>query len=155
MRLISDNGRQFQGKEIKAWCQEMKITQSFTSVVYPQANGQTEAYRTTPRAPTQETPFNLVYGSEAVLPVEIEQSSAWVESYLEDNDQSRAMELDLVEEKREHALIQMEAYRCRVIKSYNKQVRIRDFQTGDLVMTKSIQPEMLENWKLGGNDLLK
>ncbi|XP_075515460.1 uncharacterized protein LOC142550107 [Primulina tabacum] len=28
------------------------------------------AYRTTPRAPTEETPFNLVYGSEAVLPVE-------------------------------------------------------------------------------------
>ncbi|XP_075473839.1 uncharacterized protein LOC142504880 [Primulina tabacum] len=32
-RLISDNGRQFQGKEITSWCREMKITQSFTSVV--------------------------------------------------------------------------------------------------------------------------
>ncbi|XP_073280616.1 uncharacterized protein [Primulina huaijiensis] len=41
-RLISDNGRQFQGKEIIAWCHEMRITQSFTSVAYPQANGQTE-----------------------------------------------------------------------------------------------------------------
>ncbi|XP_075492557.1 uncharacterized protein LOC142530619 [Primulina tabacum] len=81
-RLISDNGRQFQGREITAWCQEMKIIQSFTSIAYPQANGQTEvvnriivqalktrlqgkgkdrveelssviwAYRTTPRAPT-------------------------------------------------------------------------------------------------------
>ncbi|XP_075515338.1 uncharacterized protein LOC142549978 [Primulina tabacum] len=105
----------------------MKITQSFTSVTYPQANGQTEvvnriivqalktrlqdkgkdwveklpsvlwAYRTTPRAPTQETPFNLVYGSEVVLPVEIGQTSSRVESYPDDNDQSRAMELDLVE----------------------------------------------------------
>ncbi|XP_075475756.1 uncharacterized protein LOC142511202 [Primulina tabacum] len=40
-RLISDNGRQFQGKKITSWCQEMKIAQSFTSVAYPQANGQT------------------------------------------------------------------------------------------------------------------
>ncbi|XP_075515356.1 uncharacterized protein LOC142549997 [Primulina tabacum] len=41
-RLISDNGRHFQGKEITAWCQEMKVTQYFTSVAYPQANDQTE-----------------------------------------------------------------------------------------------------------------
>ncbi|XP_075499106.1 uncharacterized protein LOC142537480 [Primulina tabacum] len=41
-RPISDNGRHFQGKEITSWCWEMKITQSFTSVSYPQANGQTE-----------------------------------------------------------------------------------------------------------------
>lgn len=41
-KLISDNERQFQGKKITSWCQEMKITQSFTSVAYPQANGQTE-----------------------------------------------------------------------------------------------------------------
>ncbi|XP_073041783.1 uncharacterized protein [Primulina eburnea] len=98
-RLISHNGRQFQGKEITAWCQEMKITQSFKSVGYPQDNGQTEvlnriivqalktslqgkgkdwveelpivlwAYRTTPRAPTQNIHFNMVYGFEAVLPV--------------------------------------------------------------------------------------
>ncbi|XP_075489614.1 uncharacterized protein LOC142528447 [Primulina tabacum] len=130
----------------------MKITQSFSSVAYPQANGQTEvvnriivqslktrlqgkgkdwvkelpsvlwAYRTTPRAPTQETPFNLVYGSEAVLPIEIGQTSSRVESYPDNNDQSRAMELDLVEEKRDQALIRMEAYRGRIMKSYNKKV---------------------------------
>ncbi|XP_075512739.1 uncharacterized protein LOC142548316 [Primulina tabacum] len=41
-RLISDNGRQFNGKKIMSWCQEMKITQSFTSVAYPQANRQTK-----------------------------------------------------------------------------------------------------------------
>ncbi|XP_073291018.1 uncharacterized protein [Primulina huaijiensis] len=157
----------------------MKITQSFTFVAYPQANGQTEvvnriivqalktrlqdkrtdwveelpsvlwAYRTTRRAPTQETAFNLVSGSEAVFRVEIEQSSAPVESYSDDNDQSRAMELDLVEEKRERALIRMEAYRGWVMKSSNKRVCIRNFQVGDLVI-KKINPagdvEKLEAW---------
>ncbi|XP_073056874.1 uncharacterized protein [Primulina eburnea] len=144
----------------------MKITQSFTFVAYPQANGQTEvvnriivqalktrlqgkgkdwveelpsvlwAYRTTPRLPTQETPFSLVYGSEAVLPIEIGETYPRVESYPHDNDESRARELDLVEEKRDRAFIRMEAYRGRVMKSYNKKVRVRDFQIGDLVMKK-------------------
>ncbi|XP_073024344.1 uncharacterized protein [Primulina eburnea] len=154
----------FRAKELRPGA--VKITRSFTYVAYPQANGQTEfvnriivqalktrlqgkgkdcveelpsvlwAYRTTPRAPTQETPFNFVYGSEAVLPVEIGQTSSQVESYLDDNYQSRAIELDLIEEKRDRAFMWMEAYRSQVMKSYNKKVRIRDFQVGDLVMKK-------------------
>ncbi|XP_073313466.1 uncharacterized protein [Primulina huaijiensis] len=165
-RLISDNGRQFHGKEITSWCQEMKITQSFTSVAYPQANGQTEvvnkiivqalktrlqgkgkdwvkelpsvfsAYKTTPRALTQETSFNLMYGSELVLRVEIGQSSARVEYYPDKNNQKQAMELDMVEEKRKRATIRMEAYRGRVMNSYNKRVPVRNFPIIDMVMKK-------------------
>ncbi|XP_075492570.1 uncharacterized protein LOC142530631 [Primulina tabacum] len=127
-RIISDNGRQFQCKGITSWCQEMKITQSFTSVAYPQANGQTEVVN---RVIVQALKARL-----QVLPVEIGQTSSRIESYPEDNDQSRAMELDLIEEKRNRAFIRMEAYRNRVMKSYNKKVRIRDFQIGDLVMKK-------------------
>ncbi|XP_073138204.1 uncharacterized protein [Henckelia pumila] len=41
-RLVSDNGRQFCGSKVRAWCQEMKIEQVFTSVAYPQGNGQVE-----------------------------------------------------------------------------------------------------------------
>lgn len=40
--LVSDNGRQFAEDPFKAWCLEMKITQKFTSVAHPQANGQVE-----------------------------------------------------------------------------------------------------------------
>ncbi|XP_073030804.1 uncharacterized protein [Primulina eburnea] len=128
-RLISDNGRiivqalkaRLQGKG-KDWVEELP------SVLW--------AYRTTPRASTQETPFSLVYGSEAILPVEIGQTSARVESYPINNEDSRAVELDLLEEKRDQAMIRMEAYRVRVMKSYNKKVRVRDLQIGDLVMKK-------------------
>lgn len=38
----SDNGKQFQGQKVLAWCKYMKIDQRFTLVAYPQANGQTE-----------------------------------------------------------------------------------------------------------------
>ncbi|XP_075475888.1 uncharacterized protein LOC142514743 [Primulina tabacum] len=127
-RIISDNGRQFQGKGITSWCREMKITQSFTSVAYPQANGQTEVVN---RVIVQALKARL-----QVLSVEIGQTSSRVESYPEDNDQSRAMELDLIEEKRNRAFIRMEEYRNRVMKSYNKKVRIGNFQVGDLVMKK-------------------
>ncbi|XP_074556807.1 uncharacterized protein LOC141812694 [Curcuma longa] len=41
-RLVSDNDRQFQGKKLKEWCQRLGIQQTFTSVAYPQANGQAE-----------------------------------------------------------------------------------------------------------------
>ncbi|XP_073153413.1 uncharacterized protein [Henckelia pumila] len=39
-RLASDNGRQFCGSKVQAWFQEMKIEQVFTSIAYPQGNGQ-------------------------------------------------------------------------------------------------------------------
>ena len=35
-------------------------------------------YRTTVRTSTGATPFSLVYGSEAVLPVEVELESLWI-----------------------------------------------------------------------------
>ncbi|GJY15778.1 reverse transcriptase domain-containing protein [Tanacetum coccineum] len=99
--IVSDNGKQFSNNPFREWCEELKIKQNFTSVAHPQANGQIEvtnrtilqglkarlgkakgqwveelpnvlwAYRTTARAGNGCTPFNLVYGSEAVLPPEI------------------------------------------------------------------------------------
>nr|XP_027096214.1 uncharacterized protein LOC113716116 [Coffea arabica] len=99
--LISDNGRQFAENPFRSWCSELEINQHFTSVGHPQANGQVEnanrtvlqglktrmesaqsnwldelpsvlwAYRTKPRTATQETPFSLTYGVEAVVPAEV------------------------------------------------------------------------------------
>ena len=45
------------------------------------------AYRMTVRTPIGETPFNLAYGSEAVIPVEVHMANHRVMSYQEkDND---------------------------------------------------------------------
>ncbi|XP_042404517.1 uncharacterized protein LOC121994602 [Zingiber officinale] len=38
-KLISDNGRQFQGRRIRDWCKGFGISQAFTYVIYPQRNG--------------------------------------------------------------------------------------------------------------------
>ena len=59
------------------------------------------AYLTTARTPTGETPFQLAYGSNAVIPVEIGLTSCWVENYEEDkNEEAIRLQLDLVDEVR-------------------------------------------------------
>ncbi|KAL0439649.1 UNVERIFIED_CONTAM: hypothetical protein Slati_2447900 [Sesamum latifolium] len=40
--IISDNGRQFQGRRIQEWYAGLHIKQIFTSVSHPQANRQVE-----------------------------------------------------------------------------------------------------------------
>ena len=100
-KLISDNGKQFDNKEMREFCDSLGIKRGFSAVCHPQANGQTEAvnkiikhtlkakleeskgnwpeelpnvlwsYNTTPRTTTGETPFVLTYGCEAMVPVEV------------------------------------------------------------------------------------
>ena len=59
------------------------------------------AYRTTARTPTGETPFQLAYGSDVVIPAEIGLTSYRVENYEEDtNEEAIRLQLDLVDEFR-------------------------------------------------------
>ncbi|KAL0454586.1 UNVERIFIED_CONTAM: hypothetical protein Slati_0797800 [Sesamum latifolium] len=59
------------------------------------------AYRTTPRSSTGETPFCLVYGSEAIIPAEIGEETQRVTQYdPKENQEARAFDLAVVEEKR-------------------------------------------------------
>ncbi|GKV09734.1 hypothetical protein SLEP1_g21190 [Rubroshorea leprosula] len=94
--------------------------------------------RTTPSSATGETPFSLAYGAEAVIPVEVGLPS--VKSDRQDdqnNGQLLKENLDLVEEVREKARIRNMAHQSRVAKFYNKRVRARQFQVGDLVLRKA------------------
>ena len=97
--LISDNG-QFDSKAFKRYCCDLGIRNRYSTLAYPQGNGQAEAnnivivnglkkrlddakgrwvekllhviwtYRTTSRRSTRETPFSMTYGVEAVIPLE-------------------------------------------------------------------------------------
>ncbi|XP_073137174.1 uncharacterized protein [Henckelia pumila] len=141
-RLASDNGRQLCGSKVRAWCQEMKIEQVFTSVAYPQGNAQVEvtnrtivqALKTRLDVAKGETPFSMVYGTEVVLPAEIGQESARIMAYGTNNQELRAMDLNLLVELRSRASIRLAAYRKRMTQAYNKIVYPKLFQEGDLVM---------------------
>lgn len=56
------------------------------------------AYRTTPRSPTDETPFSLVYGMEEVIPAEVMFPSSQVQACDPiDNGVQRRVKLYLIE----------------------------------------------------------
>ena len=129
----------------------------FASVEHPQTNGQVEsanrvmlrglkrrlekakgalaeevprivwAYHTTPQSSTMQTPFSLVYGSDAMIPVEIHESSPRFQNFVVDeSNEERRVNLDL-------ARIKAEAMKRRVERQYSSKVKPRQFQIGDLV----------------------
>ncbi|XP_009781110.2 uncharacterized protein [Nicotiana sylvestris] len=70
------------------------------------------AYRTTAKIGTGETPFSLVYGADALIPVEIgEPSTRYTQETEESNKEEMRVNLDLLEERREAALIRMAAHK--------------------------------------------
>lgn len=166
--IISDNGKQFANDPFRAWCEELHIEQRFTSVAHPQANGQTEvtnriilqglktrlgrakgnwveelpnvlwSYRTTPKTGTDETPFSLVYGSEAVIPAEIGMPTYRIDFFdAADNPEELRLNLDLLEERRELAALRESKYKSAISQHYNRKVRATAFKPGDLVLRKN------------------
>ena len=145
-----------------------KIKWNYSTGYYPQANGMIEAfnktlgkilkktvhrhrrdwhdrlfealwaYRVTVRTPTQATPYSLVYGCEAVLPLEIQLPSLRValRNGLTQDEQIRLrfQELDSLEEERLHAVQDLELYRQNMARAYDKLAKQRAFRRGELVL---------------------
>ncbi|GJU16352.1 reverse transcriptase domain-containing protein [Tanacetum coccineum] len=71
------------------------------------------AHRTTIKVSTGDTPFSLVYGTEAVIPAEIGMPTIrTAEVNLTTNDDERRIDLDILEERREQAAIRDFVYRA-------------------------------------------
>ncbi|XP_068504124.1 uncharacterized protein [Phaseolus vulgaris] len=103
------------------------------------------AYHTTPQSTTKETPFNFVYGSNAMIPVEIQENSPYFQNFVvEESNEERKVNLDLLDEVREEARIKVDALKRRMEYKYNSKLRPRQFQVADLVMRKA-HPYQLEN----------
>ncbi|XP_071920668.1 uncharacterized protein [Coffea arabica] len=96
------------------------------------------AYQTTFRTPTQATPYALVYGIEAVLPLECQIPSLRIAIQEglseEDNVRLRLEELEALDEKRLETQQRIECYQAHLSKAFNKHVRPRSFQIGKLVL---------------------
>jgi hypothetical protein len=110
------------------------------------------AHRISRHGATKATPFELVYGQEAVLPVEVnlaafrlaKQNNLVVNSYyalMMDN-------IDEVTDKRLEALVEIERDKRRVARAYNRKVKAKSFQVDDLVW-KTILPIGTKSNKFG------
>ncbi|XP_040948671.1 uncharacterized protein [Gossypium hirsutum] len=80
------------------------------------------------------TPFSLVYGMKAVLPVEMEIPSLRIlmESKLEESEwvQARYDQLNLIEGKCLKAICHGQMYQKRMIMTHDKKLRPREFREG-------------------------
>ena len=101
------------------------------------------AHRISRHGATKVTPFELVYGQEAIFPVEVnldayrlaKQNDLFAVDYYDlmmDN-------IDEVSDKRLQALKEIEKDKLRVARAYNKKVRAKSFEVGELVW-KTILP---------------
>ena len=72
-------------------------------------------YRTTPRKLTGEIPFLMTYGAEAVIPLEIGFPTLRTSSFTPgNNDWLLEKSLDLIEERRENAMVQLANYQHKL-----------------------------------------
>ena len=73
-----------------------------------------------------------------------------------ENAESIARELDMSDELREAAAIRITSYQRRLANSYNRRVKPRVFQLGDLVLrfSKILQTPLRGNSNLTGKDLM-
>ncbi|RDX78618.1 Tf2-11, partial [Mucuna pruriens] len=158
--IVSDNGTKFASKTTAEFCKELGIKQIFTL-----SNGQAEAankvilkglrrrleeakgrwaeelpqvlwsYQTIPHSTTNETPFHLTFETEAVILVEIGESSACTTLFepSENKDELRAnLDIEGSSPLREFAV------KTKVAKMYNQRVIPRGFKPQDLVLRKVV-----------------
>ncbi|XP_071687962.1 uncharacterized protein [Rutidosis leptorrhynchoides] len=108
------------------------------------------AHCTTPKSTTNETPFSLVYGSEAVIPAEINVPTMRIASFDESSNSEELREnLNLVKERREMAAIKEAINLQRIASYYNKRIQPLSFQLDDLVWRKNEASRAEDTGKLG------
>ncbi|XP_071729264.1 uncharacterized protein [Rutidosis leptorrhynchoides] len=145
------------------FCKQLKIQQNFTLAYHPQGNGQVEvtnrdiikgiekrlgkckkgwvdelplvlwAHKTTPKRSNGETPYSLAYGTEAVLPAEIQVLTERTGNN-KNNEENLRVNLDLLEERREAAVIREASYKRAIEGYYNKRVKPSTFKVEEYVL---------------------
>ena len=165
--LVSNNGKQFGNHKFRDFCAELRIKNYYSSPAHPQSNGQAEvtirtlkaalktkledlkgkwveylpevlwAYKTTRKSASQETPFALAFGTEAVAPVQIGLKSPRIKlASVEHNEKALRLNLDLLDEKRDQVLKRTEDYQRKTARYYDQRVKPRSYKPGDLVLKK-------------------
>ncbi|GJT32670.1 reverse transcriptase domain-containing protein [Tanacetum coccineum] len=180
--IVTDNETQLVNDPFKSWCEKWKIKQMNTTIAHPQANGLVErgtkslmhnlkarlgrervgwvdelpnilwAHRTMLKTSNGETPFNLTYRSEAVIPVEIGMPTYRTIQFNEaQNEKEMRLNLDIIQEMREIAAIREAKYKKKVEQYYNKWVRPMSFNVGDFVYQRNEASRVKNQGKLGPN----
>jgi hypothetical protein len=166
-RLFTDNAAAFKDKHLVKLCEEMGIQLVHSAAYYPQGNGLAEssnkslvriikklleqngrswdsklkfslwADRVTCKKSIGTSPFKLVYGTEAIFPVQLALPVAKFlqETDAEPSDLTRRIH-DLVElqQDREQLLEKTELHQEMIKRNFDKKVKSDVFKAGDMVL---------------------
>jgi hypothetical protein len=165
--LTIDQGASFMSHQFKEFVDSLHIMLLNSSPYYAQANGQAEAsnkilidlikkkieekprrwhdvlnealwaYRVWKHRAIKVTPFELVYGQEVVLPIELSlQTCRVMHQDKLSSEEYNTMMMDRIDDLPEShfaALREIEKEKLKVARTYNKKVREKSFQIGELV----------------------
>jgi hypothetical protein len=165
--ITTDQGPSFMSHQFRKFMKSMKIKLLNSSPYYVQANGQAKAsnkvlikiikkrikdnprrwyeklseamwaHRTSRHEATKVTPFELVYGQEAVLPLEVSLQNLRItgQDYLSAKEYTELMmdKVDEAPESRLKALEAIEKDKVKIAKACNKHVVEKLFQVGEIV----------------------
>jgi transposase InsO family protein len=165
--LMTDQGASFMSHQFREFAASLRIKLLNSSPYYTQANGQAEAsnkiliglikkkieekprrwhevlsealwaYRVLKHGAIKVTPFELVCGQEAVLPVELNVHADRVlhQDTVSAEDYKNMMmdEIDDLMENHLKALREIEKEKLQIANAYNKKVREKSFQVEDMV----------------------
>jgi hypothetical protein len=176
--LTTDQGSSFMSHQFREFAESMKIKLLNSSPYYAQAEASNKVlikiikkrikdnprrwhkklseamwvHRTSRHGAMKVTPFQLVYGQEVVLPVEVRLQNLRItkQDYLSAKEYTELMmdKVDEVPEIRLKALEEIENEKIKIAKAYNKRVVEKSFQVGDLVW-KTILPLRTQSGKFG------
>ena len=95
----------------------------------------------------------MSYGAETIIPIETSFPTLRTQSFnLSNNDELLEKSLDLIEERRESAMVQLAYYQHKLRQGYDAKVKLRPLEPGDLVLRKVLGTAKNPAWgKLGPN----
>ena len=95
----------------------------------------------------------MTYGAEAVIPLETGFPTLRTSTFSSNsNDGMLEKSLDLIEERRESAMVQLAYYQHKLKQGYDSNVKLRLLAVGDLVLRKVLGTTKNPAWgKLGPN----
>ena len=95
----------------------------------------------------------MSYGAEAVIPKETDFPTLKTQSFNpNDNDKLLERSLNLIEKKKESAMVQLAYYQQKLKQGYEAKVKLRPLEPGDLVLRKVLGMAKNPAWgKLGPN----
>lgn len=182
--LLHDQGREFNNSKVNDLCETLNVQVAMTSAYHPQTNGLTErfnqtlvtslckvvneqaddwdihldavafAYRTKQQASTKMSPFQLMYGVQARLPVDLQDQSTTdvgdedAETFAKAVTTRAKTATDLLRKTRDEAVKNIENAQATQKKQYDIKRRPATFDLGDRVLRYNRRRETRKGGKL-------